>query len=157
MVNTDRERCIEAAIDRIRDGENIRAIATDVGIPRSTLQRRIDGAVSRNTVAKDLQKLPPEAERLLIDWIVSEETAGNALSLPRIAEVAEVLLSEGGGTGVLVDIERIQAINNDNLRPFFLRLEAAIQAFDLSPFNIWNMDETGTQEGDTRGGRVVGS
>jgi hypothetical protein len=101
MVDTDRERCIEAAIDRIRDGESIRVVATDVGIPRSTLQRRIDGAVSRNTVAKDLQKLPPEAERLLIDWIMSEETAGNAPSLPRIAEVAEVLLSEGGSTGVL--------------------------------------------------------
>jgi len=161
------ERCFQIAIKRIRNGEKLRAVAKDLGIPRSTLQDRLNGRVPRHEAAKVRLRLSAKAEALMIDWILMEEAAGRAPSLTRIAEVTELLLKEGGSNkvvgknwpqrfverhgellkikrGRLVDIERIMALDHNKLAPFYVRLEGLIKSLDLSPFNIWNMDETGT-------------
>ena len=167
QVDTILDEYYEVAIKRITNGEKLRAVVRDLGLPRSTLQGRLNGAQTRLEAAGDRLRLSPEAEALFVNWILAEEAAGNAPSLPRIAELAEGLLAEAGShevlgkhwpqrfveryeellqvkRGRLVDIERISAVCDTNIVPFFVRLGGLIKALNLSLKNIWNIDKTGT-------------
>ena len=93
----DRESLITEAVEKVRAGElSQRRAAADYGIPRSTLQGRLAGRTDASTAKQDCQRLSPEQEEYLCDWILNEESAGRAPSYPILKEFAERILRAGG-------------------------------------------------------------
>ncbi|KAL2052213.1 hypothetical protein ABVK25_007655 [Lepraria finkii] len=60
-------------------------IARKYGVPKSTLKGRIDGAVSATVRQQSRQKLSPEEETALCDWILRLQAWGWLLG-PRSSE-----------------------------------------------------------------------
>lgn len=116
----------------------------------------------------------------MIDWIHAEEAAGRPPSLEGIAGMAKAILTEQGDvaplgkswtqrffkrhetqiklkTGRLVDIKRIKAVTEANIAPWFDRLREIVALYNIRATNLYNMDETGTQEGESSTRKVAGN
>ena len=74
----DREQIFELAIADVNSGKisSIRAAANKHGLPRSTLQDRIKGKVPVRVAHKHRQRLSPEQEGFLVDWILDQDSQG---------------------------------------------------------------------------------
>jgi hypothetical protein len=66
-------------------------------IPRTTLQARRSGASLANA-SHHQQRLSPEQENILSDWIIDQEASGYAPSHARVREIATLMLGISGDT-----------------------------------------------------------
>jgi hypothetical protein len=81
MVYT--EESMQSAVANIRNGvfTSIRACAKAYGVPRSTLTDRL---AHRDTLAithQRQQRLTPEQEAFIVDWILIEDMAARVLAM----------------------------------------------------------------------------
>jgi 4-hydroxybenzoate polyprenyltransferase len=176
----DLDKLQRLGIERVRNGESIRHVATDLGISRTTLGRRIHEADFAPISHEDQQKLSVAIEGRICDWIVAEEAGGRAPTARQVRCFCNLLLETQGGTdGIgrhwyqrfmnrhsdiihakktrLIPRERILKGRSGELEAFFARLKHLMGVRGVGPSNLYNMDETGLREGFQRDSSVIGS
>ena len=60
---------VNQALEAISNGQSLRKVSTIWGIPRSTLQRRLQGIQPNDIAYASFQKLSPTQERQLTEWV----------------------------------------------------------------------------------------
>ncbi|GAD91656.1 hypothetical protein PTT_07266 [Paecilomyces variotii No. 5] len=95
-----REDIIQSALEDLNSGvySSIRATAQAYGLPRSTLQARINGATNMRVSQEHRQRLSCEQEDLLADWMIQQDAQGLAPSHARTREMATRILRANGDT-----------------------------------------------------------
>ncbi|KAK5989583.1 MFS-type transporter clz9-like protein [Cladobotryum mycophilum] len=178
-TNEDRENNIDEAIQKIQNGLAVAVASRYYRIPQMTLHDRLRGAQPIRVAKENAQKLSQVQEQDLIQWIKSEEACGRAPNRRRIRSFAQLILTQGGSDQHLgqhwVDrfferneevkmkvsrgIEASRTIHTTEgvIRSFWDRLDDEIKAKSVSMNRIYNLDETGLAEGETRSGKVAGT
>lgn len=79
-----RELAIQSAISDLNAGvyPSQRKAAQAWGVPRSTLQERINGRQPSAIAHHNQQRLTPEQELFLVDWILDEDERARPLTHP---------------------------------------------------------------------------
>ncbi len=96
--SANQEGKILLALDDLQNGRvaSIRAAASLYGIPRSTLQTRVHGQLSRVDSRLSGHKLTQLEEDALCEWILSIDTRGAAPRPATVGEIANILLATRG-------------------------------------------------------------
>lgn len=174
-----KERLIERAIEEVEKGASIKPTAAKYGVPRSTLQDRLHGAVAKPASKQPRLRLSPEQETFLEEWVLYEEASGRAPGRKRVREMANAILLEGGdekGVGArwidryisrhpdvkikpshLLERARARGSTRQAYESFFDLLEQKLERWKILPRHIANMDEHGVQEGESAAGKVLGT
>ncbi len=176
-----REVAIQNAIRDLNSGvyTSQRKAAEAYGIPRSSLRGRLAGQQSHAIAHQHQQRLTPEQEGFLVQWILNEDARAQPPTHARVRETATQILHMNGDfnplgiewisqflsrqprvasiVGRSIEAPRAQAANPDVIRAFLelferTRIELGIQYEDM-----WNMDETGVALGVCTNTRVLGS
>lgn len=92
-----KELAIQSAIADVESGTSQRKAADHHGVARSTLQERLKGRQSHAIAHQDQQRLTPEQEDFLADWILSQDVRDQTPSPQRIREVAARIIYMCGG------------------------------------------------------------
>ena len=174
-----REISIQNAVEDVREGAAIAVASRDHHLPRTTLRDRIHGAQDIHAAKENTQRLSPRQEEQLVKWILNEEAAGRPPTRRELMAFAGVIAALGsddrpiGHNWVTRFLQRhpdikmkisrgIEAMRSlssteDRFRDFWERLDYQIKSKGVGPSRIYNMDETGVAEGETRAGKVIGS
>jgi 4-hydroxybenzoate polyprenyltransferase len=175
---TVKEKLIDAALEEVRGGVSQRLAAKRYKVAQSTLSERLHGSQSATTAKTHLQRLSPEQEIFLSDWIRGQEVAGRAPNRRQVARFAQAILKSGGDEEPLgirwvdrflrrnpgismrkknpLEAARIRGSTKGNFERFYGNVEHQINTKNILPANIANMDEHGLQELDSGGGKVLG-
>jgi hypothetical protein len=80
-----KETAVKLAIQYYHAGvyKSQRAAAKAYGVPRTTLQDRLKGTPNRATSHQHQQRLSPDQEEFLVQWILNEDARGCAPSHAR--------------------------------------------------------------------------
>ncbi|KAF2034341.1 hypothetical protein EK21DRAFT_47657, partial [Setomelanomma holmii] len=94
----DREFHIQSAIRDLNDGvlTSQRQACKVYGIPRTTLQGRLAGQQSHAIAHQQQQRLTPEQEETLVNWILDEDLRAQPPSHSRVREMAARILNMNG-------------------------------------------------------------
>ncbi|CEO58658.1 hypothetical protein PMG11_03366 [Penicillium brasilianum] len=94
----NQEGKILLALSDLENGRinSLRAAAKLYAIPRSTLQARADGRLSRVDIHPNRRKLTELEEDSLVQWIISMDERGAAPRKATVREMANILLSARG-------------------------------------------------------------
>ena len=92
------EDIIQLAIQAVRAGQSIRKASQTWGVPFSTLRDRVvvNAQPKGQYKAQVLQKLSPDQERHLADWILTQEALGLAPKHQQIRTFANRILHASG-------------------------------------------------------------
>lgn len=90
------EKSIASALEAIQNGLSQRKAAKRWGIPRSTLQKRLNGSQSRSDANEYLQRLSRQQESRLAEWVLVQSKLGLPLTRQQIQEFASRIVKEGG-------------------------------------------------------------
>jgi len=92
------EIAIQNALKDIESGQviSIRAAATKWGVPKSTLYDRANGRTNRRVAQQPQQRLTPDQERFLTDWILEQSVHGCLPTHARVREMALRILQING-------------------------------------------------------------
>jgi len=164
---------IDDVVRRWNSGDfaSFHACAKETGVLRQTIQKRVNGAKPAYEAHGGQQKMPPEMEDMLVEWIKAEDLSGNAPGFVRTCVMAEDMLQFAGLPAYLgenwhknfakchpdikavharqVEAERVNACNEATIIEFFERYKEIKAKYRISDDNTYNMDEMGTQMGDT--------
>lgn len=93
-----KELAIQYAIDDLMTGvhKSQRKAAQAHGVARSTLQERLNGRQCHAVAHQDQQRLTPEQEDFMADWILSEHSSTRSPSRHRVRETATWILGMNG-------------------------------------------------------------
>jgi hypothetical protein len=67
---------VQMALQEVVKGKSVRRAGLDWGVPRTTLQERIDGRVSQREAQAPSQRLSTVQEQRLTDWVLVQEALG---------------------------------------------------------------------------------
>jgi len=95
-----REESHILALAAIENGTSERQAAKEYGVPHSTLQHedRRSGGSTAHFGHCHQQRLSPDQESCLCDWIIDQEACGYAPSHTRTREMATLMLAMTGDT-----------------------------------------------------------
>jgi hypothetical protein len=95
------EEAIQGAISDLESGvfTSQRAAAKAWGVPRSSIQRRLQGSVPHAIAHQQQQRLTPEQEAFVVDWILEEDARSLPPSHARVREMATRILSLSASDG----------------------------------------------------------
>jgi hypothetical protein len=101
-----REDVIQSAIADLNAGgyKSQRAACEAYNIPRSTLRHRMAGSLPHATAHQQQQRLTPEQEEFLVNWIIDEDTRAQPPSHARVREMALRILQMNGDQSPLGQI-----------------------------------------------------
>ena len=99
-MNT-REESIILALAAIENGTSERKAAKEYGVPHSTLQDGHSGGSTAHSGHHHQQRLFPDQDTCLCDWIIDQEACGYAPSHTRTREMATLMLTMAGDTEAL--------------------------------------------------------
>jgi 4-hydroxybenzoate polyprenyltransferase len=71
------EEDVQSALKDIEGGKSVRKAQLDWGVPRSTLQNRTYGHVSRKEAQEPYQRLSIVQENKLAEWVLTQESIGS--------------------------------------------------------------------------------
>jgi hypothetical protein len=93
-----REHAIQSAIRHLHSGvyTSQRKAAAAYGIPRSSLQHRLKGSAPHAIAHYQQQRLTPEQEDFLVEWILEEDARSQPRSHARVREIAIRILKLNG-------------------------------------------------------------
>jgi hypothetical protein len=93
-----RETAIQQAIQDLKSGIHTsqNAAAKAYGIPRTTLQDRLKGARDTTTSHQHQQRLTPDQEVFLVEWMLEEDARAYPPSHARAREMANRILRMNG-------------------------------------------------------------
>ena len=162
-----REVAIDSAVRDYRAGifTSLRKAAEAYEVPRSTLQDRMNGRQPNAIAHSNQQRLTPEQEGFLVDWILEEDSRAQPPSHPRVREMATRILHMNGDhkplgqrwvahfiarnprvasvVGRMIESARTTAANYETIRAFLELFERTRIELGIQYEDIWNMDETG--------------
>lgn len=87
---------VSQALDAIKGGQSLRKAASQWGVPRTTLQRRMQGAQSREIAFSEQQRLSQAQESNLAEWVRIQVVLGLPPTYHQIREFAERILQTQG-------------------------------------------------------------
>ena len=150
----------------------------DYGVPRGTLQLRINGGTSRQEAHEPQQRLSSVQEQRLTDWILAQECLGHGPTHSQIRAFAGRIMEARGDAKPLgkrwmdgfmrrnpilktkkqfyIDSARVNNATIEVIKKWFPKL-AIPRIKAIKPENRWNMDEAGIMEGMGDNGLIVGS
>ncbi|RYP40944.1 hypothetical protein DL769_011700 [Monosporascus sp. CRB-8-3] len=178
-MGPDEEYLIAKSLEEVRRGERVEDSAAAWGTSATTVRRRRDGGLSMQEALEPYQRLSKDDERFVAEWICEEEDAGRAPNKAQVRRFAEVVLQSHGNEETLgihwtdgflhrnpdiktklarqLDSSRAKDTQEDALHRYHNALKRVILKKKIKPGRITNMDECGVQEGESRGGKVLGS
>ncbi|KAJ8063551.1 hypothetical protein OCU04_007423 [Sclerotinia nivalis] len=178
MKNSNTDDDIIQAFKAIANGQSIRKASLDYGIPRATLQDRINGHISHRNASEPQQKLARIQEEHLTKWVLLQESLGLSPTHTQIRDFAQRLPPLRGGDSTLgkrwmrnflkinsilktkkqfrIDSVCVNNATTDVIRPWFRKLDIP-DIRVIKPSNRWNMDEASIMEEQGVNGLVVGS
>jgi 4-hydroxybenzoate polyprenyltransferase len=180
LLSGDNELLMQAAINRVENGESARAVAKTLGLQHASLSRRVKKQQYDVPRVSNQTKLSADTEEFVCDWIIAEEAAGKAPNARQLLAFVALLLRQQGRPdhighqwierfrkrhsntikvkkNRLISFRKIMTSRIDEVEKWFQRLDTIIKARDIKPCNIWNMDETGLQQGFQSNSKVFGS
>lgn len=172
------EEDVQRALNAITNGTSQKKAGLEFGVPRSTLQNRMKGHISRQEAHIPQQRLSTVQEERLVTWVLTQESLGLAPTHSQIRAFAGRILQVRGDviplgrrwmTGFLrrnpilktkkqlsIDSGRVNGTTTEIIKKWWSKLTLpAIKA--IKPENRYNMDEAGIIEGIGDNGLVVGS
>ena len=180
------ESSIQQALQAYRKGyySSIRAAAANFKVSRRTLQRRLDGTVSRTMAHEYRQNLSTAEERTLYKWITHLTRTGFPISPALAIEMAETIrlqryqLSKSaclfrplgknwldkfrvrysdikGVWSRKLERARHAAINSSIVEEWFQAVTSLIVEHQYQPKRIYNMDESGFAIGESQSSRSL--
>ncbi|RYN90015.1 hypothetical protein AA0119_g11278, partial [Alternaria tenuissima] len=176
-----REVAFTSAIRDLNAGifKSQRQAAQAYGVPRSSLQERMKGRQPHAIAHQQQQRLTPEQEAFLVDWILDEDSRAQPPSHPRVREMATRLLRMNGDheplgqlwiphfiarnprvasiVGRTIESARTTAASYETIRAFLELFERTRIELGIQYEDIWNMDETGVALGVCTNSQVVAS
>ncbi|KAF8824188.1 hypothetical protein HHX47_DHR8000488 [Lentinula edodes] len=143
---------------------SVRGVAKAYDISHTTLQRRIEGGVSRAEAHAHEQNLSPAQEGILVEWIKVQGHRGVPLSLASVADYASDIAGKAMGKNWLdrfrthhpelslknttpLEESRARALTPAAVSGFYDLLDRTVSEHHIPPENIYNMDEKGIQLG----------
>ena len=93
------EEEVEQAVAAVQDSVPIAYAARHFGIPRSTLRDRIKGALPIRQLQKPYQRIAPEQEKRLANWILLQDFLGLLLTHAEIRFFAEEIFRQAVSKG----------------------------------------------------------
>lgn len=97
--NEEKEQRVLSAIQSVKNGEKQISAARRFNIAPSTLSRRLhDNTRSHTEGARHLQRLSPEHEKIIADWITVEEASGRAPTRAKVRAFAQCMTEAQGET-----------------------------------------------------------
>jgi hypothetical protein len=167
---------VEAALAEARGSEslNLSALATKYGIDRSNLSRRYNGTTSSRTSSTENRRvLNNQQEQVLLGFITEQCER----CLPPTSALVSALASELANKQVStnwcsrfvarhkllldsryvhnMDLSRHKADSEASFKQYFSVIGAKIEEYNLTPENIYNMDEKGFMLGACQKGRRI--
>jgi hypothetical protein len=172
------EADIQKALSAITNGMSQKKAGLEYGVPRSTLQNRIKGHISRAEAHEPQQRLSTVQEEQLAKWVLVQESLGLAPTHSQIRAFAgRIVYAKGDATplgkrwmaGFLrrnpvlktkrqlrIDSGRVNGATTEVIKKWWPRLTIP-EVKVIKAENRWNMDEAGIMEGVGDNGVVVGS
>lgn len=146
--------------------------AAQFGVSRFIIARRLKGISDRRTAHQHQQNLSPSQETVLVEWAKSLGRRSIPLTRFTLREKAEMItghalgdtwfrkfLCRNPGVKLLwttpLESCRAQALNRSTVDGYFNLLSHIIRQYNISPANIYNMDEKGLQLGIGSRARVL--
>ena len=152
--STEQEGRVLLAIKSIQKKEisNIREAARIYNVPRTTLQRRLNGHGFRAEQRANSHKLTQNEEESIVRWILSLDQRGAAPRPSYVQEIANILLSKRGDTNV-----KTVGVNwtTNFIKEWFDRVQITIMQHGIPYEDIYNFDETGYAMGLVATAKVV--
>ncbi|KAK6206190.1 transposase [Colletotrichum tabaci] len=168
---------VNQALEAISNGQSIRKAAQQYGVPRTTLQHRLQGTQTRASAFSDLQRLTVSQEAKLAEWVRIQHALGLPPTHQQVKLFAERILHTMGDTQPIgrgwmqafirrnpsvkvqrsrpIDSRRVNGASTEVIRDWFKHL-AMPEIISIKPANRYNMDETGILEGQGSNGLVLG-
>ena len=167
---------LQNALEAISDGMPIRTAAKTWVIPPTTLRARSHGRNVRPVFNQSRQRLSPDQESSLRDWVLLRASLGFAPRHQQLAHFAEKLLKAGGDDKPLgkhwtenflrrnPEVKSLKAVPLDQIRKngaseanikLFFDMMAHPKILSIAPQFRYNMDETGLMEGTSYSGKVL--
>ena len=87
------EEDVQCALRDMANGKSERKASLDWGVPRSTIQQRIQGCLSRAEAHAHEQRLASVQEQRLTDWVLVQESLGQSLTHTQIRAFAGRILA----------------------------------------------------------------
>ena len=178
MMKPYTEDDIQQALQSVANGQSLRKAALEWGVPRSTLQHRLQGTQPWESAFAQRQRLSPSQESHLVEWVRIQAALGLPPTHQQVRDFADrILRLRGDPQGIgknwfqaflkrnpsikvyrarPIDSQRINGASTDIIRDWFHRL-ALPEIRAIHPANRYNMDETGILEGRGVNGLVLGS
>jgi hypothetical protein len=179
-LSADNELLMQAAINRVENGESARAVAKILGLDHSSISRRVRNQQHIVPRVSNATKLSADTEEFLCDWIIAEEAAGRAPNARQLQAFVSLLLRQQelpdyighkwilrfrerhsnvikAKKSRLVVYKKVMTSRIEEVEHWFQRLDTIIKGRDIKPCNIYNMDETGLQQGFQGNSKVFGS
>ena len=176
-----REESIQAAIRDLNAGvfQSQRAAAKAYNLPQATFSARVRGARNSQTSHVYQQRLTPEQEDFLVQWILEEDARAFPPSHARAREMANRILRMNGDhrplgkhwmaaflkrnprvasvVGRKIEAARAEGATPVQIRAFLELFERTRTRLGIRAEDIWNMDETGKALGVCANTRVLAS
>ena len=174
-----RETAIQFAIADLNSGveKSQRAACKKWGIPRSSLQERLNGSKPHAIAHSHQQRLTPEQEEFLVQWILGEDSRAQPPSHPRMREMATRILRMNGDIrplgrrwipqflarnprvasiiGRKIESARTIAANYNTINEWLELFERTRKMLGIPYENVRNFDETGVALGVCTNQQVI--
>jgi hypothetical protein len=174
-----RETAIQFAIADLDSGveKSQRAACKKWRVPRSSLQERLNGSKPHAIAHSHQQRLTPEQEEFLVQWILDEDSRAQPPSHPRVREMATRILRMNGDTrplgrrwipqflarnprvasivGRKIESARTTASNYNTINEWLELFERTRKMLGIPYENVWNFDETGVALGVCTNQQVI--
>lgn len=178
---SQKEGQIALAMHAFKEGQiaTLKEACRLYGAPYSTVLGRVKGAIAKRDSGFKVQKLTPEEEATLEEWILSMDTRGLSVRQKSITQMANLLLqkrSESSRVQVGVnwahnfiqrhdslrtkysrkyDYQRAKCEDPSIIRAWFRLVQNIVGKYGILADDIYNFDETGFQMGIIATARVV--
>ena len=173
------EETLSKAIADLENGSftSQRAAALAYGIPRMTLRNRMDGSKPHRVGHENQQRLTPEQEQFLADWIIEQDMQGFPPSHARAREMAVRVLRANRDhqplgkawlpkfikrnpqvascIGRRIDAARIDGTQPEQIQRFYDLFQRTQARHNILQENTWNMDEHGIALGVCTNSQVL--
>lgn len=177
-MSASTEYSLLQALEAVSSAVAIRRASKLYGIPRSTIQDRLNGATSRSNANKSNRRLSRAQEARIKDCVLAQDALRLSPTHLQVRKFAERALLVTGDTQPLgkrwidgfirhnpeikflrvksIESSRINGATTERIQEFF-KLLALLIIQAIKPEDRWNMDETGMMEGLGTNGLVLGS
>ena len=161
---------LQLALEACKSNQkSMRKVAKQYGIPKSSLHDRVNGKMTRKEEHQRRQKLSPQEELEIVNWLHRLQAWGWPSRIDQVREMAAELLKKKGDTQNLgihwgqkflgrhqqlkkafvpsLDKKRATAEDSQILDQWFALYSRIKTEYSIDESNIWNMGEKGFMQG----------